>query len=215
MALSQLAEGDVFYVSGTFWLTAVLTVLTIALLALAGWQIYLNRQRKLRWERSSAPLLRTDGRLPGSLQVSWDGQPVTRPSVATFKLTNTSRRDVGSNAFDGNRSITVDFQDRVLVLLEPLTTATNDLLPVQLNGNIVMVGPGLLRRGQSVTVAALIEGTRAPEPQFPLIEIKVSESDEAGAAAQQSKLAAATGLISALFGVAAAIVTAIFAAKGS
>jgi hypothetical protein len=170
-----LPEAD-FYVSGTFWLTVAVVVLTLALIVLTYFTLVVARNRRaLRWEQRTVPILRNDRRQADDLRVLWRGTPVTSPTLATVVLQNVSRSDIGSTLFDGERPMTVRFDAEVLGLLEPEATENDGLLPVRLDGNDVHVGPGLFKKGQEVTIVALTAASTKCSVLSPLENVKVRE----------------------------------------
>ncbi|HEX8093575.1 hypothetical protein [Jatrophihabitans sp.] len=120
-------------------------------------------------------MVRNDHRLTGELVVTWQGNPVDHPAIATVRLENASKTDIGTVSFDGGRPVVLSFNANVLALLEPEATEKDGLLPVRLSGNTVLVGPGLLRHGGTLTVSALVDSVATCSLAAPLENVNVQE----------------------------------------
>src|SRR5687768_4597124 len=103
-----LAANEAFYVSGTFWLTLVLIVATLLLILLAWRTLVATRNRRtLEWDQSVVPMVqgteRHEEQLEADLAVTWQRRRVSNLFLATVRLRNTGRSDIGASAFDGSR----------------------------------------------------------------------------------------------------------------
>lgn len=173
MSRGPVVAGDL-YVSGTFWLTVVLIVIGLLALGVAYLTLVKDRQR-LGWQASAVPLLREDRPVSDQLTVSWQGHGVSDPTVQTIHLSNRGRTDIGSSAFDGGRPIVLDFGDTLLALLQPQANK-NDLLPLRRVEGRIEVGPGLIKKGEEVSIVVLTDSTRPFRREFPLEGVNVAET---------------------------------------
>jgi hypothetical protein len=168
------------YVPGTFWLTAALVILTVALIWLA-WRTLKGKEEKapiLTWSVSAVPLLASNDVVREELTVSWQDQVLIRPTLATFKLTNTGTGDLGAGAFDGGRAITVTFGAPILAQLAQTSGQSMNLLPVVTGGNELRIGPGLLHVGKGLSVAVLVDGNSDFSEIFPFVNIEVENEHQ-------------------------------------
>jgi hypothetical protein len=177
MAASRvLASTEAFYVSGTFWLTVAVVLLTVMLLGIAYWTATLTRARRvIHWEQSRFALLHRDSRIQAGLRMSWREEPIENPVLSTLRLTNVGRLDIGSASFDGGKPIVIDFGAPIVALIEP-SEAPTDLMPIRLAGNSVQIGPGLLRRQEAVTIVTLNDGPGIATVTMPLENVKSREA---------------------------------------
>jgi hypothetical protein len=100
--------------------------------------------------------------------------------LVTVRLTNVGKDDISSTMFDQEKPVVLDFRTPVLALLEP-DRAKDGLLPVELDGNTVTVGPGLFKSGQELDVVALAEGGGRFSIENPLENVKLVRGADSGA----------------------------------
>ncbi|SFK60097.1 hypothetical protein [Streptomyces pini] len=136
-----------------------------------------NPKRCITYWTGDTPLLRSHQRLEGGLQVSRNGRTLADPRLVHIRITNTSRRDVPSAAFDRGEPIKVDIGKPILEVLGTETDPA-DAAPPQKSvaGTELRIGPGRIGRNQSVTYLLLIDGDPVYTWSHSLIDVTVEET---------------------------------------
>ncbi|MTE19734.1 hypothetical protein F0L17_11480 [Streptomyces sp. TRM43335] len=136
-----------------------------------------NPKRRITYWMGDTPLLQSHHRLEGGLQVSRNGRTLADPRLVRIRMTNTSRRDVPSSAFDQSKPIRIGVGRPIL---ESLGTESEpaDAAPPQESvvGTELHIGPGRIGRNQSVTYLVLIDGEPTYSCHHSLIDVTVEET---------------------------------------
>jgi Pentapeptide repeats (8 copies) len=107
---------------------------------------------------SAAPLLQGSAQdMPGLLRITWDGAELKDPNILEVSLVSRGRRDIASEDFDQPLEFRVNA--RILAILRtasgPNSTAFR---AVAFDEDLLKVGPGLIRRHQSIKFTLLASG---------------------------------------------------------
>jgi len=177
----QQRLGADHYVSGTFWLTVVVVLLTLALVGLGMWAVRRQAPKRQMTYRFGPTVPMLASPYSSRLRVQWTSQAgeteqLTHPYVAGVTLTNSGRADTGTAAFDGNRPITVSFGSSARVL-SPLEVSAPNKISVEIIGNTLTIGPGLIKKGEQVSVRLLTEGDPSYSIDAPLIDFDVTSAE--------------------------------------
>ncbi|WP_147285976.1 hypothetical protein [Streptomyces corynorhini] len=143
-------------------------------------------RRRLTYSFSVLPLFarQADGEGAGSLvEVSFVGVPVKDPRLVALTLVNTGSKDIASAHFDGNVAMRLELGTRALCLFateaHPATsrppTARISTGRSQAGHQAVLVAPGRLGKGASVTYTVLVEGQPKLSFRHNLIDVEVKE----------------------------------------
>ncbi|MFH8242636.1 hypothetical protein ACSLFT_22475 [Streptomyces sp. G6] len=170
-----------WYESATFWAAATAFV-TFAGIASTTWATLraANPKRRLSYSMGYTRLLTSgSSRAHGALQVSHGGTVLADPRFVRVRLTNTSRRDISSSAFDQGTPIRLDIGVPILDILDTTSRpSANAIPPTTISGSEVSIGPGRIGRGQSLSYLLLIDG---PDPrltcQHALNEVEVVDAE--------------------------------------
>lgn len=184
--LVLMAADDAFYVSGTFWLTAVSVALTVILVGFGYWAFRAERRDRavIHWRQDIAPILQPDERLNEGLRIFWNEDGIRHPTLVSVYITNVGRTDIGTNAFDAHHPIVIRFNAPVVALIEPTRLNVYDeILPIQQANDAVRIGPGLLKRDADLKVVALTDGSTGAEITFPLASVTIQEATPVQSAA--------------------------------
>lgn len=154
----MLAAGN-WYTSSTVWAAAgvVATVLTLPISVLTV--IVTNRTVPKRWLiygiKSTEKLPANDPRL----HVDLNGSRLETPYIQVIRLTCRGRQDIPSNQFDQGFPLEIDVGSPNVELIGAASNpASMDPLPATVNGTILEVGPGLIKKDQTMTFTLLMEG---------------------------------------------------------
>lgn len=153
-----------WYSSGTFWAAAgTIAVLITGAIAtfVALWQA--NPVRRLECVMSSAPLLQDSAQeMPGRLQITWDGVELQDPHILEVNLISRGRRDIASEDFD--QALEFRVGAKILAILRTASgPKSSTFRAVSFEDDLLKVGPGLIRRQQSIKFTLLAVG---PEPML-------------------------------------------------
>lgn len=133
-----------------------------------------NRRARLEVEIKATPLL-PEGARPGLLEVTYRDIPVDEPHLVSVTLRNIGPRDLASGMFDGGRPIRVKF-DQSFYGLTAVDGGVDTLSPgVGASGDsaVVLVRPGLLKRGELWSFSAVTTGPVNATVDAPLIDTDV------------------------------------------
>ncbi|MFE1030003.1 hypothetical protein ACFW5I_36685 [Streptomyces sp. NPDC058818] len=164
-----------WYESPLLWSAASVLV---GLLAVWATLRAANPKRHLAYTmRSIAPLIPSSGPLRDGLAMNLNGIALQDPHVLQFELANWGRRDIPSSAFDSGMPIRIDLGCDVVSILETASKPSHAVPPaVSADGQSILVGPGLIARGQRITITVLADGPR-PEltAHVALIDVRVRQ----------------------------------------
>lgn len=164
-----------FYASGTFWASLVLLVVAIITLAVAwifrGRRI---RQPKIVWKETNQRLLvRSAPSVNESLRVLWNDVTLVDAAVKTITVQNLGTADLTSGDFDGNRPIQFVYEKPPVAVLSITSTQSDGLITCEEHAGVVTIGPGMLRKGETVTVTMLYGADVSGRSVFPLPNVQV------------------------------------------
>lgn len=155
-----------WYESATFWAAATAFV-AVAGIASTTWATLraANPKRRLSYSMGYTRLLASNSsRAHGALQVSHGGTGLSNPHFVRLRLTNTSRRDISSSVFDQGTPIRMDIGVPILEILDTTSRpSANAVPPTAISGSALLIGPGRIGHGQSLSYLVLIDG---PNPQL-------------------------------------------------
>lgn len=169
-----------WYAVGTFWagfgliVTIVVGIVTLWVM----WRAALPR-RKLVYEITSVRMASTE--VEGKLELPDDTKPHNL-YVVTLRLSNRGRMDIPSSDFDQGAPIRFDIASRIFSVAAVVSTpATAPIPPVTVVGGSLLVGPGLILRGQQIEITLFVEGPyrSLTSVQTPLIDVLVRLQDPA------------------------------------
>jgi hypothetical protein len=148
-----------WYSSGTFWAAAgtiAVLVTGAAATVVALWLA--NPVRRLECVMSSAPLLQGSAQeMSGSLQITWDGVELKDPHILEVNLISRGRRDISSEDFDQPLEFRVGA--KILAVLRTASgPKSSTFRAVAFEDDLLKVGPGLIRRHQSIKFTLLAVG---------------------------------------------------------
>ena len=130
-----------------------------------------NRRRLFYGMPTAAPLL--PSRAPSALDVRFDGLRLANPSVVEVRLTSRSRKDIPSGRFNDDEPIVLDVGVGIVTLLSA-TSNIDTMPPVKVKDTELHIGPGLIRKRQTLTYTLLTDG-QAPDLtcRSPLIDVEM------------------------------------------
>jgi pentapeptide repeat protein len=150
---------DPWYNSGTFWAAAgAIAVLGTGAVAtfVAFWLA--NPIRRLDCAMSAAPLLKGSAQeMPGSLHITWDGVELKDPHILEVTLTSRGRRDIASEDFDQPLEFRVGATIKA-ILRTASGPKSSTFRAVSFKDDTLSIGPGLIRRRQSIKFTLLAVG---------------------------------------------------------
>jgi hypothetical protein len=148
-----------WYSSGTFWAAASVVVMLVGVVAtvLVNW---VPRQRLYYRAPPPTPLLAPSTRDIPDLEIHHEGQPLTDPYLLEVMLTARGRRDILRSAFDQDQPLVFDLGAGIVKVLQIRCSPTiSPAPPVAHEGRTLRVGPALISRRQTTSIAVLVNGT--------------------------------------------------------
>lgn len=188
-----LAAGP-WYDSGTLWTAAgVLATLLASVIGALLTQrkprrllVYTARARKLLAGQSAA-LLSPD------LQLAYHGSPLATPYLVSLSVLAKSRIDIRREDFDGGRPLIFDLGTPIVGVLASSVPGIPGRAGnwFRVSGSSVLVGPTLIRKGQSISLDVLTDSPPKVTYQSDLAGVVVTE-ERAGDALMRRWKAVAT-----------------------
>jgi hypothetical protein len=162
----SVLSADDFYTSGTFWLTAVLVVLTVGAIVVA---IVVARQgtpkRLLIYGiRTATPMVQGPAGVSADIEVRRrsDGYELANPYHVEVLLENRGRTPIAAGDFSNGRPACFHLNAPIKILYElrphPPGRAWPDL-NVVVDDDVVELRPGLIAKGQRILIPLVVEGT--------------------------------------------------------
>lgn len=177
--MTEQVMADDFYASGTFWLTVVIVWLTVILVALGWWAIR-SRKPEIAWKETNQRLLiRSDPSVSHRLRVLWDDVSLVDATLKTVTVGNLGKADLKDAHFDGSRPIKFSYSKPPVAVLSIRSTQDAELISCKQNGGVVEIGPGLLRKGESITIALLYGAEVSGSQSFPLPDVRIRDYPDA------------------------------------
>ncbi|MEU3901655.1 hypothetical protein [Streptomyces sp. NPDC045251] len=209
--------GD-WWESGSWWQFAITIIVSIALGVLGALTTLRssNPKRKVDWwVQSNTPLFSLPQDAP--LGVTLGSRPLLMPRIIKLVIANPGRHDITAAMFHGGEAIRFDlgWEISVAAILEVATSPAGSAVPqveassvnvaadgIQGDRGMIDVKPSLLRRGQVVTVTALVEGQESPVrcARFPLVDVDQGDGQPPGTRSRAFLGAFGDGLAAALPG---------------
>lgn len=146
-------------------LVVALVVGAATVLAARQWG---NRRRKILFTFNTTALL-PKGQESGPLQITYHNRPVKDPHLVAIHVKNIGPSDIGSQQFDGDRSLKIKLNCTMYGLTSnshPSSSASTGIA----DQGVLELRPQLLRRGEEWTTEAVVEGEANPELDNPLID---------------------------------------------
>jgi hypothetical protein len=178
-----LASGP-FYASGTFWAGAAVAVAVVAIVvAVLLWFLGSPRRLLVYGVVSEAALLTSGARrqVGADLEVTLSGQVLNDPHVILLQVESRSRRDIRGTDFENAMPLMIDLGTPILNLLDLDTGGRGKPdVKVEVKNTEVAIGPGLIKRGQTIRVNLLTDGpvsVTCAHPQLADVIIKERRSD--------------------------------------
>jgi hypothetical protein len=136
------------------------------------------------------------------LKVLFRDQLLGNPRILRLRLASRGRRDIRTEDFDQSRPLVLNVGIDIIALI----SAKSDPEPLprlELEGRCIKIGPDLIRRRQTVTIAVLADGTSSHLTQnSPLIDVDVQRQTYNK---RNPKKYLVVGLVMSILGLAATI----------
>ena len=137
-------------------------------------------RRELAWQvRACVPLLNDQAhKMSAHVEVRVDGEPIKDPTVVEIRVFNRGRRDIPNSAFNDRQPLRMEVGTRVVKHLNRVSEPKDTTTPtIKVDDTGFVLLPGLIKKGQSITVLLLLDGA---EPDVcvsasPLIDIPVRQ----------------------------------------
>jgi hypothetical protein len=184
--LAMLAAGH-FYASAAFLGWAAVLVATVTLIVIAAQFVSASTARALTYSLiSDTALLSADAREkagPG-MRVTLGADVLDDPHVVSLRIEYKARRDIRGADYEGSMPLIMDVGAQILKWLNPGTDAdVGPRLSVEPGARAVRIGPGLIRRGQVISIDLLTDGPVNLRCLSPLADVAIREApadDESG-----------------------------------
>lgn len=163
-----------FYTSGTFW--AAIAALAAVATAVITFVRRSPKQRRLTYRLEAIPLLH--GETSMDIEIRRNGVLLEEPHLVQYVMSNPSRQDIGSDAFDQGTPITVEFGALIVEYLGGHSDPASSVMPrAEVKGTKLRVLPGRFGRGDTMTYRALTAGRPAFEiPRHQLLQVRLEEA---------------------------------------
>jgi hypothetical protein len=134
--------------------------------------------------------------MPGSLRIAWDGKELKDPHILEITLVSRGRRDIAKEDFDQPLEFRVGA--KILAILRSASgPQSSTFRAVSFEDDLLKVGPGLIRRHQSIKLILLALG---PEPVLTTsaaavrdVDVQVLPTEQSGRR-RSTKVKVAAGL---------------------
>ncbi|WP_405762509.1 hypothetical protein [Streptomyces sp. NBC_00045] len=167
-----------------------------------------KRQLTYQLERSS-PILDQSGLDPSNdvIEVTRNGVPLVDPHLAVVWVRNTGRHAIASEQFDRGRPLELDLQTPIVELLTAEAAGARSLVGAcSVSGKSVLFGPELIKRGQTVTVTVLTEGSADLVVREHFIDVRLSNAGRVSGQGHFVRSVGGPALLSALTATAGLLV---------
>jgi hypothetical protein len=154
-----MVMADSWYTSGTLWAAAgTIAVLVTSAIATYVAFVLASPVRRLECAMTAAPLLQGSAQdMPGLLNITWEGTELRDPNILEVNLVNRGRRDIVGEDFDQSLEFRVGV--RILAILRSASgQGSTAFRAVGFKDDLLMVGPALIRRRQSIKFTLLASG---------------------------------------------------------
>lgn len=167
-----VASGPV-YASETFWTAAGVAVAVLVGLG-AIWAAFrtAHPRRRLNCSVTHTPLLPWS--IDGRWEVRHNGTQLTDPHVVTVVLSNRSRRDIASSAFDRSEPFRVELSVPYAELVETQSSPRDALSPpAWIRDGELHIGPGRIGCGTTITYHVLVDTVPSSHCRHSLLDVRV------------------------------------------
>jgi hypothetical protein len=173
-----------FYTSGTFWAGAAVAVAVVALVVPIVLWFLGSPRRLLVYSVVSDTALLTSGareQVGLDLQVTLRGQVLDDPHVVQLQVESRSRRDIRGTDFENGMPLKLDLGTPILNLVT-VDTGGSEMpdIKVQTESTMVSIGPGLIKKGQIISVGLLTDSPvllTCPNPQIADVVVRQRRPD--------------------------------------
>jgi hypothetical protein len=166
------AAGE-WYTDGTLWAAVggVGTAVGVVIGLITLWRTVLdpNKRRLFYSMPTVAPLLRQVG---ADLEVRHEGQLLALPYAVKVQLVSRGRKDIPSSSFDNGEPIILDVGAPIVTGLS-VDSDTDTMPPHVVKGTELHIGPGLIRKRQTLTFTLLTDGRPTLTCRNSLIDVQV------------------------------------------
>jgi hypothetical protein len=178
----ELAAGEHWYSSLTFWTIAGPVVAVLSTLAIVWVTIRVaSPKRRLMCAMPViTPLLNSAAGVTGTIEVRRDGQLLTNPRVVELKLASRGRNDIPRSAFDGHRPIRLDIGTPIVQCLSVTTQPDDRTMPEPtIDGTALLIQPTLIGKHQTTVYSLLIDGSEPSlsKPEQTLTDVDIQKRD--------------------------------------
>jgi hypothetical protein len=172
-------------VTANFWAGATVAVALAAIAVSVILWLRGSPQRLLLYSLGSeTALLSGTARLQAGpdLEVTLRGEALDDPHVVSVRVESRSRRDIRSADFENGGPLKISLGSPVLRTLNTDTGGeAMPRVPVGTEGSTVLVGPGLIKPGQVISIDLLTDGAVAltcPSPALADVSVRMSRPSE-------------------------------------
>lgn len=195
-----VAESLTNSASSIFWETAVIIVLTVALVVVAifAWRSAVIRRRLLISITSRSQLLSAPESMRDDLQIRYKGEPIGgQLYVTAIELANVGKAHIGSNEFDKERPLTFSLDAEIIKHLSTEHSPASAPSPeVTAGGTTFSLMPELITRGEIIEIALLTEGrpTRIQTEFKPFGDVSIDIGERGVLQSKQARRARIAGI---------------------
>ena len=186
---TPLSLGDKLTIAA---IAVALLAIIVGVWAVRRWGV---RRRRVFYALTSSPLIPALSALPSDdLKVTFKDLEVKDPHIVLIAIENIGPLDVTSNDFDDNRPITFDLNCKFFGLVES-THPNFTSVPSIGSNTLIKIRPLLLRRGEVLSVAAIVSGAPNLQADLPLQNTDLLDKREIDAEAATSLFLAVARII--------------------
>jgi hypothetical protein len=176
--MSVMDAASEWYASGTFWAGAGAVAGLVG--ALAGiWVTFavgFPRRQLLYRIQAVAPLIAAHEGMRGNLGPRDHGRILAHPRAFTIELVSRGRKNISNDAYNNDQPLRFNVGSPIIDVLQVVSQPK--MLPtptVSFDGTFVNVGPSLIGRRHTITIAVLAEGQPTLTCESPLIDVQVRD----------------------------------------
>ncbi|MFC7906308.1 hypothetical protein ACWEQW_08640 [Streptomyces nigra] len=144
-----------------------------------------------------------------TIEVLCNGVALTDPYVAVVRLKNSGRHAIASEQFDRQRALEIDLNVSIVELLSADAGQHGAIISAcAVSGTTISFGPELIRKGQAITLTALVEGAPTLDVRDHFVDVQLKRASVGGApmaAAFADRVATSAATAGATTALAAAI----------
>ncbi|MCX5560728.1 hypothetical protein [Streptomyces sp. NBC_00038] len=143
-----------------------------------------------------------------TIEVLCNGVALTDPYVAVVRLKNSGRHAIASEQFDRQRALEIDLNVSIVELLSADAGQHGAVISAcAVSGTTISFGPELIRKGQAITLTALVEGAPTLDVRDHFVDVQLKRAGVGGApmAAFADRVATSTATAGAATALVAAI----------